>query len=117
GREATLEELSEATRLKPEHVVEALEAVDASVSLNAAIGSDGDGEMGDLFADESALDPAEEAADAHRRMQVRQALDMLPERERRILELRFGFDGETASLETVGKELGLTRERVRQLET
>ena len=117
GREATIEELAEATRLKPDHIVEALEAVDASVSLNATIGSDGDAEMGDLFADESAVDPSEEAAEAYQRLRVRRAMESLPERERRILELRFGFDGETSSLEAVGRELGLTRERVRQLET
>jgi RNA polymerase primary sigma factor len=115
GRQATTEELAEATRLKYEHVEEALDAVD-SISLNATIGSDGDGEMGDLFADETAADPVEEAAEAIQRRRVRQALDALPERQRRILELRFGFDGEIQSLEAIGKELGLTRERVRQLE-
>jgi RNA polymerase primary sigma factor len=115
GRQATTEELAEATRLKQEHVEEALDAVD-SISLNATIGSDGDGEMGDLFADETAADPVEEAAEAIQRRRVRQALDNLPERQRRILELRFGFDGEIQSLEAIGKELGLTRERVRQLE-
>jgi len=115
GRQATTEELAEATRLKHEHVEEALDAVD-SISLNATIGSDGDGEMGDLFADETAADPVEEAAEAIQRRRVRQALDNLPERQRRILELRFGFDGEIQSLEAIGKELGLTRERVRQLE-
>jgi RNA polymerase primary sigma factor len=115
GRQATTEELADATRLKFEHVEEALDAVD-SISLNATIGSDGDGEMGDLFADETAADPVEEAAEAIQRRRVRQALDALPERQRRILELRFGFDGEIQSLEAIGKELGLTRERVRQLE-
>jgi RNA polymerase primary sigma factor len=115
GRQATAEELADATRLKLEHVEEALDAVD-SISLNASIGSDGDGEMGDLFADETAADPVEEAAEAIQRRRVRQALDALPERQRRILELRFGFDGEIQSLEAIGKTLGLTRERVRQLE-
>ena len=51
-----------------------------------------------------------------RRSRVQEALKALPERQRRILELRFGFEGEPASLERIGKELGLTRERVRQLE-
>lgn len=115
GRSPTSEELADATRLKLDHVEEALEAVD-SISLNATIGSDGDGEMGDLFADETAADPVEEASEALRRRRIRQALDALPERQRRILELRFGFDGEIRSLEAIGKELGLTRERVRQLE-
>ena len=116
GREATIDELADATRLKPEHVVEALDAVD-SISLNQGLGSDGDSELGDLFADESAVDPSEEAVDAVRRQRIQRAVADLPERQRRIIELRFGFGGESASLETIGKELGLTRERVRQLET
>jgi RNA polymerase primary sigma factor len=116
GREATVDELAEATRLKVDHVVEALEAVD-SISLNQGLGSEGDSELGDLFADESSVDPAEEAVDALRRQRVQRAVADLPERQRRIIELRFGFDGESASLETIGKELGLTRERVRQLES
>jgi RNA polymerase primary sigma factor len=57
------------------------------------------------------------AEDALRSLAVRQALAQLPERERRILELRFGIDGEPKSLEAIGAELGLTRERIRQLET
>ena len=116
GREATIDELADATRLKKEHVEEALDAVD-SVSLNQGLGSDSDSELGDLFADESSADPAEEAAEALRRQRVQRAVAELPERQRRIIELRFGFGGESASLETIGKELGLTRERVRQLET
>ncbi len=116
GREATAEELAQATRLKLEHVVEALDAVD-SVSLNQGLGSDGDSELGDLFADESTVDPAEEAVESVRRQRVQRAVADLPERQRRIIELRFGFESEPASLETIGKELGLTRERVRQLES
>jgi RNA polymerase primary sigma factor len=116
GREATAEELAQATRLKLEHVVEALDAVD-SVSLNQGLGSDGDSELGDLFADESSIDPAEEAVESVRRQRVQRAVADLPERQRRIIELRFGFESEPASLETIGKELGLTRERVRQLES
>ena len=116
GREATAEELAQATRLKLEHVVEALDAVD-SVSLNQGLGSDGDSELGDLFADESTADPADEAVESVRRQRVQRAVADLPERQRRIIELRFGFESEPASLETIGKELGLTRERVRQLES
>ena len=116
GREATIDELADATRLKREHVEEALDAVD-SISLNQGLGSDGDSELGDLFADETSVDPAEEAVEAVRRQRVQRAVAELPERQRRIIELRFGFGGESASLETIGKELGLTRERVRQLES
>jgi RNA polymerase primary sigma factor len=117
GREATVEELADATRLSQLHVEEALDVADASVSLNQEVGSDGDGELGDLFANERSVDPADEAEDTLRYESVRQALSALPERQRRIMELRFGFDGDAKSLEAIGKELGLTRERVRQLES
>jgi RNA polymerase primary sigma factor len=116
GRQPTREELAEAAGLSLTHVEEALDVAEAPVSLNQTIGSEEDGELGDLFGDPNASDPEEEAADALRRRTIRRAVASLPERERRILELRFGFDGEPASLEAIGKELGLTRERIRQLE-
>ncbi|HEY6836031.1 MAG TPA: sigma-70 family RNA polymerase sigma factor [Gaiellaceae bacterium] len=116
GREPTREELAAETGLSLRHVDEALDIAEAPVSLNRPIGSEEDGEFGDLFADTEALDPAAEATDSLRRLAVRRAVSRLPERERRILELRFGFDSEPASLEAIGKELGITRERVRQLE-
>jgi len=116
GREPTREELAAETGLSAKHVEEALEVAEAPVSLNRAIGSEEDGELGDLFSDPEALDPAAEATDSLRRQEIRRAVATLPERERRILELRFGFDAEPASLEAIGRELGLTRERVRQLE-
>ncbi len=116
GREATKEELAEATGLPLQHVEEALSAASASVSLNQTVGADDEGELGDLFADREAADPFEEAEESLRRQGVRRALDALPERERRILELRFGFEGEPWTLEAIGHELDLTRERVRQLE-
>ncbi len=93
GREATNEELAEATGLPIQHVDD------------------------DLFADREAPDPFDEAEESLRRQNIRKALDALPERERRILELRFGFDGEPWTLEAIGHELDLTRERVRQLES
>jgi RNA polymerase primary sigma factor len=116
GREATKEELAEATGLPLQHVDEALGAAHASVSLNQTVGADDEGELGDLFADREAADPFDEAEESLRKQGVRRALDALPERERRILELRFGFEGEPWTLEAIGHELDLTRERVRQLE-
>jgi RNA polymerase primary sigma factor len=116
GREATKEELAEATGLPMQHVDEALGAANASVSLNQTVGADDEGELGDLFADREAADPFDEAEESLRRQGVRRALEALPERERRILELRFGFEGEPWTLEAIGNELELTRERVRQLE-
>jgi RNA polymerase primary sigma factor len=116
GRDATKEELAEATGLPVQHVDEALSAAQASVSLNQSVGADEEGELGDLFADREAPDPFDEAEESLRKQGVRKALDALPERERRILELRFGFEGDPWTLEAIGAELGLTRERVRQLE-
>jgi len=116
GREATKQELAEATGLPMQHIEEALGAANASVSLNQTVGADDEGELGDLFADREAADPFDEAEESLRRQGVRRALEALPERERRILELRFGFEGEPWTLEAIGNELDLTRERVRQLE-
>jgi len=118
GRTPSTEELAEAAQLKLEHAEEALGAVEASVSLNQTIG-DGDGEFGDLFADTDADDPIELADTSFEHERLREALQCLDERERRVLELRFGIGtphGEQKSLEQIGRDLGLTRERIRQLE-
>jgi RNA polymerase primary sigma factor len=117
GRDPTREELAEAAELSQQHVDEALDAAEAPVSLNQRIGVAEEGELGDLFSDPSAADPAEEAVDSLRRLALRNSLQRLPERERRVLELRFGLDGQPQALETIGKELGLSRERVRQVES
>jgi RNA polymerase primary sigma factor len=116
-REPTREELAEAASFSLQHVDEALDAAEAQVSLNQRVGSEEEAELGDLFGDPSADDPAEEAVDSLRRLEVRRALAKLPDRERRLLELRFGLDGDAQPLEAIGKELGISRERVRQLET
>ena len=116
AEEPTPEELAKATGLELKHVEEALGAVEATTSLNLSIGSDGEGELGDLFSDDLAIDPADEATAAVQREAVRRAVRDLPERERRLIELRYGLDGEPQSLEAIGRELGITRERVRQLE-
>jgi RNA polymerase primary sigma factor len=117
GRPATHEELSAATGLSLVHVDEALGVVEARVSLNQPIGDDGGGEFGDLLADDNADDPGELADASLRRQAVHEALAELPERERRVVELRYGLDGEPRSLDAIAAELGLSRERVRQLET
>ncbi len=117
GRPATHEELAKATGLALRHVDEALNVVEARVSLNQPIGDDAGGEYGDLLADDNSDDPIELAADGLRAKAVREALSELPEREREILSLRFGFDGEPHSLEAIARVVGMTRERVRQLES
>jgi RNA polymerase primary sigma factor len=115
GREPTVEELADAAQMKLQHVEEALAAVEVTASLNQRLGED-DTELGELYADPSSVDPEGAADDALREGAVRKAIARLPERERRIIELRFGFGGESKPLEAIGKELGITRERVRQLE-
>jgi RNA polymerase primary sigma factor len=96
-------------------VEEALDVARASVSLNQAVGPDEEGELGGLLVDSEAPDSHDEAERSMREESVRRALDTLPERERRALELRFGFEGEEQTLEAIGDELGMTRERARQL--
>ena len=115
-REPTREELAAAAELELKHVDEALDAAEAPVSLNQSVGSEDGAELGDLFDDPSAPDPGEQAMDSVRRLEVRRALATLPEQERRVLELRFGIEGAPQTLEAIGKELGLSREHVRQLE-
>ena len=116
GREPSLEELAEATGLPFGHVRQALDCAEASASLNQAVGADGDTELADFLADPAAGDPVEAAERSLLRQTVQRRLERLPERERLIVERRFGLQGEPQTLETVGRELGLTRERVRQLE-
>jgi RNA polymerase primary sigma factor len=116
GRPPTQEELAAATGLSLQHVAEALDVAEARVSLSRPVGREGETELGDLFADEAAEDPGELAENALRSRAVRLALADLPEREREILELRFGFEGEPQTLEAIAQRLSLTRERVRQLE-
>jgi RNA polymerase primary sigma factor len=116
GEEPTREALVAATGLSRRHVDEALDAVEASVSLDQPVGNEGDGALGELFADPAAEDPAEAASDALRASSVRRVLGRLPGDQRRVLELRFGFGDEPHSLEAVARELDVSRERVRQLE-
>ena len=116
GRDPTREELAEATQIPLNHVVEALDAAAANVSLNQHVGADEGSELGEMFADTTSADPVDEAADSYQRYLVRRAIAKLPEREARVIELRFGLDGQPKSLEAIGEELKLTRERVRQLE-
>jgi RNA polymerase primary sigma factor len=118
GRAPTDAEVAKAAKLSAKHVREVREAARAVTSLDRPIGDENAGELGDLFATEG--EPVEEEVHVSLRHDaVRRALRNLPDRERKVLELRYGLDHdpEPKSLEAIGRELGLTRERVRQLET
>jgi RNA polymerase primary sigma factor len=118
GRAATAEELSEAMEATPEFI-EMLEDLQhlQPLSLDLPVGEDGDTSLGDLVEDVSAPAPEDVASSSVLRQQIREMLKVLPDRERKIIELRFGLlDGREWTLEEVGKTMNLTRERIRQLE-
>jgi RNA polymerase primary sigma factor len=123
GREPTVEEIAEAMSkgqevvVTPKKVREIIMVSQAPVSLETPIGEEGDSHLGDLIADHGALAPAEAAANQLLKEQVAAVLDSLTDRERRVLQLRFGLeDGRARTLEEVGKEFNVTRERIRQIE-
>ncbi|MFL6040220.1 MAG: sigma-70 family RNA polymerase sigma factor [Gaiellales bacterium] len=117
GREATLEEVATQAKLKTSEVEDADKLRSQTVSLQRPTMEDGDTELGDLIPDENAGDVTETVADTMRSETLGEALERLSPRTRRILELRFGLNGgEPMMLDAVGKEVGLTRERVRQIE-
>ena len=116
-RDPTPEEISKHSKLPLAHVLEVQAAARAVASTDMPVGDDGDASFGDLIAG-TGPSTEEEASESLRNLAVRQAVANLPERERDVIELRFGLVGEgPASLEAIGKQLGLTRERVRQLES
>jgi RNA polymerase primary sigma factor len=116
GRSPTNAELAAAAGLTVEQVERALSTPEAAVSLNQVLGADKEAELGDLIADTEASDPYVEAEHALRGETLRRALEAVPERQRRIIELHFGLEGEPRTLEAIAGELRLRRERVRQLE-
>jgi len=116
-RDPTPEEIAEHSKLPLNHVAEVLAAARAVASTDMPVGDDGDASFGDLIAG-TGPSTEEEASSSLRDLAVRQAVANLPDRERDVIELRFGLVGDgPASLEAIGKQLGLTRERVRQIET
>ena len=118
GRAPTDAEVSRKSKISPKHVKEVRAAARAVTSLDRPVGDDGDASLGDLFAGEDAS-PEEEVTVSFEHEVLYQALADLPEREQRVLKLRYGLDGDRdpMSLESIGRELGITRERVRQLES
>ncbi len=117
GREPTLEELSARTEMTPARVREVLRISQDTVSLEQPMG-DEDFSLGDVIEDQSAIVPADAAARALLNEAVKQALAELSEREQLVVRLRFGIDdGQVRTLEEVGREFGVTRERIRQIES
>lgn len=117
GREPTEQELAEAMNLPIEKVREILKISADPISLDTPIGEEDDSHLGDFIKDESIVGPEEAAAYSILQDQIKTLLDTLTEREQRVLILRFGLqDGRMRTLEEVGREFNVTRERIRQIE-
>ncbi len=123
GREPTVEEIAEAMSkgqevvVTPDKVREITKASQQAISLDTPVGEEEDRTLGDFIEDTAALAPAEAAAHQMLKEQVAAVLDSLTGRERRVLQLRFGLeDGRARTLEEVGREFNVTRERIRQIE-
>jgi RNA polymerase primary sigma factor len=118
GREPTDEEVAKEAKLPLEQLHEVRQAARAVTSLDRPVGEQGDATYGDIVGREEAPPPEEEVRVTLGREALERALDSLPEREREVLKLRYGLNGDVdpASLEEIGRRLGLTRERVRQIE-
>lgn len=117
GREPLPEEIAEQMDITVERVHEILKIAQEPVSLETPIGEEEDSHLGDFIPDEDAIAPADAAAFALLREQLDDVLDTLTEREQKVLRLRFGLeDGRGRTLEEVGQEFGVTRERIRQIE-
>jgi len=118
GREPTPEEIGEEMGLTPEKVREILKISQEPVSLETPIGEEEDSQLGDFIEDQEAEVPADAASFSLLQEQLQEVLDTLSERERRVIELRFGLiDGHPRTLEEVGRVFGVTRERIRQIES
>jgi len=117
GRDPTSDELADAMDTTPDKISTLIEISRRPISLETPIEEDADSEYGDFIEDKNSPQPAEVVTQNLLREHLQQALARLPEREAHILQLRYGLqDGETHTLEEVGRQIGVTRERVRQLE-
>ncbi len=118
GREGTPEELARELDMTPERVVEVQKYAREPISLHTPLGEDGDSEFGDLIEDSEAIVPAEAVSFTLLQEQLRSVLDTLSEREAGVVSMRFGLsDGQPKTLDQIGKVYGVTRERIRQIES
>ena len=117
GREPTPDEIAEEMGITVEKVREILKIAQEPVSLETPIGEEEDSHLGDFIPDDDAPAPAEAAAFSMLKEQLVEVLSTLTDREQKVLKLRFGLeDGRARTLEEVGKEFEVTRERIRQIE-
>jgi RNA polymerase primary sigma factor len=117
GREPTPDEIAEELEITTEEVREILRMAQLPVSLEKPIGEEEESELGDFVQDDQAESPFDSASLNLRREDIDRTLDALPERERKVIEMRFGLDGDQPrTLEEVGRAFGVTRERIRQIE-
>ncbi len=118
GRDPTPEEIAELMELTPEKVREVLKVSQNPISLETPIGEEGDSHLGDFIEDSDAVVPIDAASFVLLQEQLESVLDTLGDREKQIIRLRFGLtDGHPHTLEEVGREFGVTRERIRQIES
>lgn len=118
GREPTPEELAKELDMTPEKVVEVQKYGREPISLHTPLGEDGDSEFGDLIEDSEAVVPADAVSFTLLQEQLHQVLDTLSEREAGVVSMRFGLtDGQPKTLDEIGKVYGVTRERIRQIES
>jgi RNA polymerase primary sigma factor len=117
GREPTAEEIGREMEMPAERVREILKISQEPISLETPIGEEEDSSLGDFIPDNNTQAPSEAASYQLLKEQVDDVLDSISQRERRVLQLRFGLeDGRSRTLEEVGREFGVTRERIRQIE-
>ncbi|MDW8215635.1 MAG: RNA polymerase sigma factor RpoD [Roseiflexaceae bacterium] len=117
GRDPTPDEIALELGIPVEKVRRVLEAARQTISLETPIGTEGDSVLADFIEDGKGVTPIDSASHHILREQIDSALEKLPERERRIIQLRYGlYDGHYRTLEEVGREFGITRERIRQIE-
>jgi RNA polymerase primary sigma factor len=117
GREATPEEIATELECSVREVRDIQRMALQPVSLEKPVGEEEESELGDFVEDDSAISPFDQASDNLRRENVRRALDALPQREREVIEMRFGLTGSRPyTLEEVGRAFSVTRERIRQIE-
>ncbi|MDU2590701.1 MAG: RNA polymerase sigma factor RpoD, partial [Atopobium sp.] len=118
GRDPSPEEIGAEMGMSPDRVREIQKISQEPVSLETPIGEEEDSQLGDFIEDSSAVAPPDAASDSMLREQLEQVLDGLADRERKVIKFRFGLeDGHPRTLEEVGKEFGVTRERIRQIES